>query len=270
MTYIQSLIQISAPAYWFVFHGNKILVENAGGEPKIPLLNPVERILALSPHAVSIGNLDGVPCFTTEVERTTDTPVGMEYSDLRPLLTMVSERHFSMAGRAFQIIDWERKSRFCSRCGAPLQPRSEELAKECPACGLIRYPPVVPAIIVAVVRDGKILLAHSHRFKFSFYSVLAGFVEPGETLEECVRREVREEVGIEVADVKYFGSLPWPFPNVLMMGFTARYAGGEIVVDNTELTDAAWFGSAELPPIPGKGTIARQLIDWFIGEQSKT
>ncbi|HSW63139.1 MAG TPA: NAD(+) diphosphatase [Dissulfurispiraceae bacterium] len=253
----------STPAYWFIFHENRILVDVRTGVPELPLLHSIENI-SLEPVSVShLGCIGNIDCYAVESAKITGTPGKMEYSELRPLFSLLPDKHFSMAGKAFQIIEWDRRYRFCSRCGANLFKKTDVRAKECPACGIVSYPPVTPAIIVAVIRDGKILLAHSHRFKCAFYSVLAGFVEPGETLEECVHREVREEVGIEIADIKYFGSLPWPFPNVLMTGFTARYESGEITIDMAELSDAAWYSPDDLPAIPGKGTIARQLIDWF-------
>ena len=125
------------------------------------------------------------------------------------------------------------------------------------------YPRISPAVIVAVVRDKRILLARSTRFTSSFHSVLAGFVETGETLEDAVRREIFEEVGIQVRNIRYFGSQPWPFPDSLMVAFTAEYAGGEITLDDNEIVTADWYSAAELPRVPGKISIARRLIDWF-------
>ena len=150
------------------------------------------------------------------------------------------------------------------RCGSRTVDRTQERAKECPDCGLISYPSISPAIIVAVRKGNRILLAHSTRHRSGWYSVLAGFVEPGETLEACVRREVKEEVGLEVKNIRYFGSQPWPFPNSLMVGFTAEYGGGKIVLDDDEILAARWFAANNLPPIPGKYTIARHLIDHFV------
>ncbi len=139
-----------------------------------------------------------------------------------------------------------------------------ERAKRCPKCGLVNYPRLSPAVIVLISRGDELLLARAHRFPTGMYSILAGFVEPGESLEETVVREVREEVGIEVKDIRYFGSQPWPFPNSLMIGFTATYAGGDIVLEPEELVDAAWFNKHNLPQIPPKISIARKLIDWFV------
>jgi NAD+ diphosphatase len=140
-------------------------------------------------------------------------------------------------------------------------------ARECPQCGYLSFPRISPAVIVLVERENQCLLGRSPRFKGEFYSVLAGFAEPGETLEETVAREVREETGIEVRDIRYFGSQPWPFPDSLMIAFTARYAGGEIRVDGEEIMDARWFTADQLPNIPPKISIARSLIEWFVSKQ---
>jgi NAD+ diphosphatase len=174
-----------------------------------------------------------------------------------------------VAGRAVQIVAWDLTHRFCSRCATPTPPLAGERAKKCPACGLVSYPRLTPAVIVAVQRGNTILLARNAAFTAAFYSVLAGFVEPGETLEGTVRREIREEVGIEVRDIRYFGSQPWPFPHSLMIGFTANWAAGELRIDERELADAGWFAADALPTIPPKLSIARRLIDAFVAEESE-
>ena len=134
---------------------------------------------------------------------------------------------------------------------------------------IVSFPRISPAIIVLVERDGKALLARSPRFKEGLFSTLAGFVEPGETLEDAVRREVKEEAGIDVKNIRYFGSQPWPFPDSLMVGFTAEYAGGEIKIDDNEILDARWFSAEDMPEIPGKISIARALIDYFLEKAGK-
>ena len=189
---------------------------------------------------------------------------------MRALFGLLDENLIWVAGRANQLVDWRRIHRYCGRCGHATEDKPDERARICPRCGLINYPRLSPAIIVAVVKGDRILLARNKRFRRPFYSVLAGFVEPGETLEECVAREVGEEVGISLANIRYFGSQPWPFPNSLMVGFVAEHAGGEIAVDNRELTDARWFSAGNLPPIPPRISIARRLIDWFVETRSCT
>ncbi len=145
-----------------------------------------------------------------------------------------------------------------------------ERAKKCPNCGLTNYPRLSPAIIIAVVRPteqgNRLLLARNHRFPSGRYSVIAGFVEPGESLEECAQREVREEVGIRIKNICYFGSQSWPFPNSLMVGFTAEYDSGTLVLEAAEIAEAQWFAADHLPLLPPKMSIARRLIDWFVEE----
>jgi NAD+ diphosphatase len=168
------------------------------------------------------------------------------------------------SGLAAQLYRWNNSHKFCGQCGGLTEDKADERAKVCLKCDLIYFPRLSPAVIVAVIKDKKILLARSGRFPYGFYSVLAGFVQPGETLEECVAREVYEEVGIVVKNIRYFDSQPWPFPDSLMLGFTAEYASGDIYVDQSEIADAGWFGAFNMPNIPPKISIARQLIDWYV------
>jgi NAD+ diphosphatase len=170
---------------------------------------------------------------------------GMIFQELRPLLGLLGEDIFSVAAQAFQILHWDRTHQFCGRCGSHTEPKGEERARVCTQCSLVNYPAISPAIIVVVIKGPQILLARSHRFQTRFYSVLAGFVEYGETFEQCVRREVKEEVGIDVENIRYFASQPWPFPNTLMVGFTADYAGGAVTVDNVEI-----YGSPSIEKYP--------------------
>jgi NAD+ diphosphatase len=209
---------------------------------------------------LSVGTLDGKPCLAVALEQ---EPVGLTRVDLREFFALAPEPLAAAAGRAAQIVEWELAHAYCGRCGSPTDTSAAELARVCPSCGATYYPRIAPAVIMLVEDGDRVLLAR--RPDRQFYSVLAGFVEAGETLEETVRREVLEEVGIEVEDVRYFGSQPWPFPSQLMIGFVARAAPGSTLrVDETELADAGWYAADDLPPIPGPFTIARVLIDDFV------
>lgn len=169
--------------------------------------------------------------------------------------------------RAFHLAHWDRNTRFCGSCATPMERVSGEIAKTCPSCGGHSYPQISPAVIMAIVNEGKLLMAHSHRHPGKLYSVLAGFVEAGETLEHAVSREVHEESGILVRNITYFSSQPWPFPNSLMIAFTAEYAGGELTPETREIDDIGWFGPSEIPPeIPSTYSVARRLIEWFVSE----
>jgi NAD+ diphosphatase len=167
--------------------------------------------------------------------------------------------------RAFHIAQWRRDSLFCGSCGTANTDAPEELARLCPACGRLEFPRISPAVIVIITNDDdKALLAHNKKFTNGVYSLIAGFNEAGESLESTVAREIREEVNIEVSDIRYIASQPWPFPNSLMLGFTARYASGTIRPDGIEIEDAKWFSRADLPKLPGNGSVSRDLINRWI------
>jgi NAD+ diphosphatase len=193
---------------------------------------------------------------------------GAEWINLRFVWQRWGEEAYARAGTAYQYMNWLRHSRFCSDCGGRMSPNKEDKGLRCADCGRVIYAPLHPAIIVAVERDGKLLLAHNTRMPDKRYSILAGFVEPGESLEQTIEREVMEEVGIEVQDIRYFGSQSWPFPCSLMLGFTARWKRGELHPDGVELNDAAWFAPGEYPDIPPSLSISRKLIDDFARRMS--
>src|SRR3954464_7594186 len=185
------------------------------------------------------------------------------------LYGQVEETLFTVAGRAVQLIEWERTHRFCGRCGTPTELAPGERARRCPACGLLAFPRLAPAIITLIERDdGCALLARGRTFPIPMYSCLAGFVEPGETLEQAVHREVREEVGVEIDNVRYWASQPWPFPHSLMLGFNADWVSGDIEIDPVEIVDAKWFAPDDLPAIPPGISIARRLIDDWLERSS--
>jgi len=187
----------------------------------------------------------------------------LEWIDLREVWRRCGDEAFARAGTAYQYMNWLRNTRFCSRCATPLSPKTLDKGLTCPGCDRVVYAPIHPAVIVAVERDGKLLLAHNARMPEKRYSILAGFVEPGESLERTIEREIMEEVGIEVEDVRYFGSQSWPFPCSLMLGFTARWKSGELHPDGVELVEAGWFATEEFPDIPPSLSISRRLIDDF-------
>ena len=180
---------------------------------------------------------------------------------VRSLLNLVGAEAVSLAGRAIQLLDWQKNHRYCGRCGTPTAMKPGEFSMLCPACGLVAYPRISPAVMVLISRGDELLLARSPRFKPGVFSALAGFVEAGETLEQCAKREVLEEVGIEITNLRYFKSQPWPFPDSLMMAFFADYAGGTINPDPSEIEAANWFSRSALPMLPEPVTLARQLID---------
>jgi NAD+ diphosphatase len=269
MRFIPSFISESAPAdtdLWFVFSGDSLLVKMTATAAVVPKKSEIGGLGQQDARFHYLGILDGTGCYAIDVGENADAPEGMSFMDLRTLLGFVPDDLAGVASRAYQVLHWERTHRFCGRCGSPTQSKTDERAKVCSQCNLIIYPEISPAIIVAVKRGKEILLAHARRFPTTFYSVLAGFVEPGETFEQAVQREIMEEVGIRVKDIRYFGSQAWPFPNTIMVGFTAEYDSGEIRIEEKELTDAGWFSADNLPSIPRKGSIASRLIEAFVNK----
>jgi len=251
-------------SYWLVFQGGKILISSDGEDARLPLLSDLSSLGIDTSHSHYLGMSDGNPCRTIEVPLDVPAPGAWTFEGVRSLFGRISSGFFSVAARALEVVEWDRTHRFCGACGAATTFKQGERARECPVCGHLGYPRISPAVIVAVVKGDKLLLARAQRFPPGFYSVLAGYVEPGETLEECVAREVKEETGVEVKNLRYFASQPWPFPHSLMVAFTAEHAGGEIRIDESELVDAGWYAANALPSLPDPLTVARRLINWFI------
>jgi NAD+ diphosphatase len=208
-----------------------------------------------------LGALGGEPCWAVELAADLAPPHGAGLAGLRALYDTLPEAFYGIAGRATQIIAWERDHQFCGRCGAPTERVPGERARRCPVCGLTAYPRVTPAVITLIERGDRILLARGHAFAPGRFGIIAGFVEPGESLEDAVRREAREEAGIALGRVDYFASQPWPFPHGIMLGFRASHLSGEISLDDGELAEADWYGLDNLPQIPARLSIARALID---------
>jgi NAD+ diphosphatase len=268
MPFVPAVVQpalLSDRPLWFVVEGSGIVVRAEGNAVALP----TDAELALwgldQLQAHYLGRIDERDCLAIAAGAVPPA-VPWAIEGLRALHDRLDETVFGVAGRAVQIVHFASVHRFCGRCGTPTARTVRERGMRCPRCGLTVYPRVSPAIIVLVRRGAEALLARSGRFATGFYSTLAGFVEPGESLEETLRREVREEVGVEVTNIRYFGSQPWPFPHSLMVGFVADHASGEIVVDGKEIEDARWFRADALPPVPPRLSIARQLIDAWVGE----
>ena len=255
----------SEEAYWFLFNSHKMMVELlSDNQVKIPFSKNLEK-LNISPERIHyLGKFNGHPCYSGELENETYPPEGMVFKDLRSLYELIDEDVYLLAGRASQIANWDRTHRFCGQCGTPTVTKDDEMAKICPECGFISFTRLSPAVITAIIKDGKLLMALHTRTPGNMYGLIAGFVEPGETLTETVQRETMEEVGLKVKNIEYFASQPWPYPNSLMIAFTAEYESGDIQVDGKEIIDAQWFSADELPRIPSKMSIAGELIEWYL------
>jgi NAD+ diphosphatase len=255
---------------WFVFRGNELLVVLEGTAARVPAGEEWAALGLPTEEPQTVGALDGREAWAariTEDAAGAEPPEGMAFQGLRRLWGVLGEEAWKLAGRAVQIVEWNRDHRFCGRCGAETERKAAELARVCPRCGLQHFPRISPAVIVRVERGEQLLLARSPHFAPGVYSTLAGFVEPGESLEETVAREVREEVGVEVRNIRYFGSQPWPFPHSLMIGFVADWESGEIRPQEGEIEDAGWFELDGLPGLPSRFSIARALLDDFIGRR---
>lgn len=246
----------------FAFYNGELLIKFSNNKSFIPLWEDIKKLDFIQVNC--IGELNLIKCFALELKFNENLPKGMEFVKLRQCGMILNEDIFQVAGRASQLLSFERNNIFCGKCGERLQNKEAERAKVCKICDLTIYPTISPAIIVAITKGDKILLAHNRTFENNKYSVLAGFLESGESLEECTKREVFEEVGIAIKNIKYFNSQSWPFPNSLMIGFFAEYDGGNIQVDGIEIDNANWFSKDNLPNIPEKNTIAGKMIDSFI------
>ncbi len=255
----------TAPGWWFAFSGNQLLVQTNGNR-QIPWLNRLADLRLVPIRTQFLGTLDNQPCYSAELSRDVVIPSGMALRGLRELYGTIDEDLFAVAGRAVQIVEWDRTHQFCGHCATAMTQLPTERAKRCSSCGFVNYPRLSPAVIVLITRGEEVLLARAAHFPTGMYGLIAGFVEPGESLEDTIVREVREEVGIAVQNLRYFGSQPWPFPNSLMIGFTAEHQAGEIAIDSQELETAAWFNKHRLPMIPPRISIARKLIDWFAAQ----
>lgn len=247
-------------ARWFAVRNGELLVRpDAAGSKALPTTAELGVHAAAGAHYV--GRCDGVDYWATAYE---GDEAAFSFAPLRPLHAALGDPLWVGAGRAVQLVEWAATHRYCGRCGTPTAPVPGERAMGCPECGLHSYPRLSPAVIMVVHRGDEMLLARGARFGMPIYSALAGFVEPGESLEDAVAREVKEEVGVDVHDIRYFASQPWPFPNSLMIGFYAAYRDGEIDIDPLEIIDAQWYRPDALPHVPGPPSIAGQLIDGFV------
>ena len=249
------------PAWWFICAGGDIVLD-AEGLPPHGRLQDLPLPTLDEYQVIWLGEMRERSCYLVLADFGDDAFAAVgEFQSLRALVARNDDHLFSMAARAKQVTEFVNTHRFCGRCGARMQAVDWELAMQCNTCQHRCYPRISPCIIVAIRKDDKILLARGSRHRPGLFSVLAGFVEAGETLEQTLEREVMEEAGIKVKNIQYVCSQPWPFPNSLMMGFTAEWASGDLHFDPFELEEGDWFSFGELPETPMAGTIAYKLIE---------
>jgi len=265
------------PSYYFVFCKESLLLQQqADGSCTVPLQE--EPPLPLKPWTIV---LDVTPIGDIQVKAyTVDQPLlpsdphvlpdgqstTYEFCPLRQSYYRLPEALYLMAGKCAELIYWDHNTRFCGVCGGPMHLHTN-ISKRCEHCGKEVWPSLAPAVIVLIHRGpDEVLLARGRSFKRDFYGLIAGFVETGETLEEAVIREVHEETGLEISNIRYFDSQPWPYPSGIMVGFNADYASGSLHVQREELKKAAWFHRDHLPTLPEKLSIARRLIDSWLAQ----
>ncbi|HEX4448468.1 MAG TPA: NAD(+) diphosphatase [Polyangiaceae bacterium] len=260
---------MTSPRAWFLVHPRGLVVRRDGDRVALPTEGEAAAFGVVESDVHELGPFEGGHAVAAAIA---DGPISAPFEVGRPfeLYPAIGEARFMLAGIATQVLDWADTHRFCGRCATRTERVPGERCMRCPACGLLGYPRISPAVIVLVRRGDEALLARGARFPGVFYSTLAGFVEVGESLEETIAREVREEVGIEVKSPRYFGSQPWPFPHSLMIGYFAEWAGGEIHADGNEILDAHWYRADALPTIPPRLSIARRLIDAWLDDVSRT
>jgi NAD+ diphosphatase len=256
---------LTGDGVWLIFQGARVLVADDPAAPFFPELSDASWLGLPEICRHFIGEWMGKGVHAVAVHDDAQAPEGYRFDDLRRVIGQISDDLFAVTGRALQILEWDVSHRFCGRCGAPTTAHSRgERAKLCVACNASYYPRINPCMIVLVTRGEEMLLARAQRFKRPMFSTLAGFVEAGESVEETVVREVKEEVGVEIKNARYFASQSWPFPGNLMLGFHAEYAGGDIVVQEEEIAEARFFHYNDLPEIPPQGSIAYSLIQDFV------
>lgn len=252
-----------------VVRGMEVLVEQQGGA--LELCRPdAARPLAGAP--IFVARDGGQTWFAAPARADAELPLGVSFSPVRALFTELPEATLHLVGRALACVEFEDTHRYCGRCSSPTEvgpvPTSgadlPERVRVCPKCQLSFHPRIPPAVIVLVEDGERLLLARGAHFPPGRFSAVAGFVEIGESLEDAARREVREEIGVEITDLKYFSSQPWPFGHSLMIGFRARYASGEVRPDGNEIVEAGWFQRDALPLLPPPISIARRMIDAFL------
>ena len=248
--------------HWFVFYKDQVLMVQQSDGYHIPTGEepPVKVPIGSTIHY--IGEMQGIPCKTYALH----TPISGEEAPARQMVGLRASydslpfEEYNLAGKAFEILNWDQNTRYCPSCGVPTH-KISDIGKKCPQCRQEFYPHISPAIIVRITKGDSVLMVRAKNFRGTFYGLVAGFLEAGETLEECVHREVMEETGIRIKNLKYFGSQPWPYPSGVMIGFTADYESGEIKLQEEELCAGAFFKRDSLPEMPGKLSLARKLMD---------
>lgn len=257
------------PALLFIFSNNQLLVSATTAGYTVPFDILTRFPTSQSDYIRYLGLYDNSPCYLIVAAVQFAAPQNHQWMNLRPLHGLLSHDYYLLAGKAAEISTWYQTNIYCGRCGTPMEDHKRECARICPACHFIAFPRSSPVVIMTVEQEDNILLGRSYHYPKGMYSPLAGFVDAGETAEEAVVREVKEEAGIVIKNLRYITSQVWPYPHSLMLGFRTEYDHGEIVIEQEELEDVRWFNVHELPDLPSSISISRYLMECFINEKIK-
>ena len=258
----------TAQSWWFIFYKDQLLLEKKeDGIYAIPCEESSPIVIKEKTTVHNITTLEGKNCKAFSLSSPIEESEQWIMIGLRASYEYLPLSHYQTAGKAHEILHWDRNSRFCSACGTPME-QKESIMKRCPKCGREVYPSISTAILVLVRKKDSLLLVHARNFKGTFNSLVAGFLETGENLEECVAREVMEETQLKIKNISYFGSQSWPYPSGLMVGFIADYESGKIELQDDELSSGAFYTRDNLPELPHKLSLARKMIDWWLEQNS--
>ena len=254
------------PAYWFIFHNEQLLLTTSSTSPLV-----TETIITTLKYRLTyshlLGYFDHFTAYCAELQNDDDLPADLKPTPLRHALDLIGSDWYNIAVKAYTIINWDKNHQFCGRCGSITTQKSQAFERICTVCSQIFYPRISPSVIGLIKKDDQILMARSPHFTPGAYGLIAGFVEGGESAEEALHREVFEEVGIKIKNLTYFGSQAWPFPDSLMIAFTAEYASGDIIIDTKEIEAAGWYDVNHLPGRPStRISLSSKLLDHFIAQ----
>lgn len=254
--------------YWFIFQNDRLLMPEGGRDTLLLSVAQITPIKHAFQHLYRLAEFEEYDVYCAELLGEHPLPTSLEAIPLRKALDLLGEDWYNMATKAAAVINWDKNHQFCGRCGNTTVHKPGAFERICTACKLAFYPRISPTIIVLIQKNDHLLMARSPHFPPGAYALIAGFVEPGESIEDAVHREVHEEVGIHIKQLRYFGSQSWPFPDSLMIAFMAEYESGEIIIKPNEIEDAGWYRFDNLPGRPTNHiSISAKLIDSFIAEQ---
>jgi NAD+ diphosphatase len=256
-------------AYWFVFQHDKLLLLMQDDTSNLLTASALSSIRHEFIRSHLLTQFNDVEIYCAELNPAFEVPPPFIVTPFRKALDILDNNYYSFATKAYSIINWDRNHQFCGRCGNLTEHAAAHFERKCMVCQLAFYPRISPSVIVAIQRNDELLMARSPHFPQGVFGLIAGFVEAGESVEEAIHREVKEEVGIQISNLQYITSQSWPFPDSLMLGFVANYTSGDIVINHDEIESAGWYRYDQLPGRPSTSiSIANQLIDYVINQRS--